>query len=59
MLRWLGFVETRLVWWRPEVRHGHGRLEMLASKKAGLLDRIPELSTDEAIERARSRGRSA
>ena len=37
-LRWAGFVETYLVWWKQEVSPGRGRLEMLASKKAGLLD---------------------
>jgi tRNA (mo5U34)-methyltransferase len=59
MLRWVGFVETRLVWWRPEVRGGHGRLELLASKKAGLLDPVPQLTQEEAIDRGMSRAKSA
>jgi hypothetical protein len=38
ILRWAGFPETRLSWWREEVQQGVGRLEMLGSKKPGLLD---------------------
>ena len=37
-LKWAGFVETHLVWWQHEVNPGRGRMEMLASKKPGLLD---------------------
>jgi tRNA (mo5U34)-methyltransferase len=37
-LKWAGFVDTHLVWWQREVNPGRGRLEMLASKKQGLLD---------------------
>jgi hypothetical protein len=59
MLRWVGFPETRLLWWRPQTRPGRGRLEMLASKEEGLLDRIPELSPEEAIRRREASGNSA
>jgi SAM-dependent methyltransferase len=37
-LRWAGFVDTHLVWWQREVQPGRGRLEMVASKKQGLLN---------------------
>jgi tRNA (mo5U34)-methyltransferase len=40
MLGWVGFAETRLLWWREEIRPGRGRLEIAASKKPGLLDRL-------------------
>jgi tRNA (mo5U34)-methyltransferase len=59
MLRWAGFSETRLLWWRPEVRRGRGRLEILAAKKPGLLDSVEDLSPEEAARRARSPGSSA
>jgi SAM-dependent methyltransferase len=40
VLKWAGFLETHLVWWQHELEPGSGRLEMLASKKAGLLDAL-------------------
>ncbi len=36
-LRWAGFVETHLLWWKQEVNPSVARLELLASKKPGLL----------------------
>jgi tRNA (mo5U34)-methyltransferase len=44
ILRWAGFVETHPISWRQEVSPGMGRFQMIASKKAGLLepfDRMP------------------
>ena len=37
MLRWIGFVETRVLWWHQETGDGWGRLEMVASKRDGIL----------------------
>lgn len=48
ILRWLGFRETRLMWWRPETRPGRGRLELVASKREGVLAGLPDLSPEDA-----------
>jgi tRNA (mo5U34)-methyltransferase len=42
MLRWTGFVETHLIWWHDEAEWspGMGRLQMVASKRPGLVDRL-------------------
>jgi tRNA (mo5U34)-methyltransferase len=37
ILAWIGFVEWKLLWWTKEAGAGLGRLELLASKKSGLL----------------------
>ncbi len=37
MLRWMGFVDTRLLWWTKDTGDGTGRLEIVASKQPGLL----------------------
>jgi SAM-dependent methyltransferase len=46
ILSWVGFTETRLLWWRKETRPGRGRLEIAASKKPGLLDRLADWSRE-------------
>lgn len=44
ILRWAGFVETRVMWWRNEPgTTGWGRIEMVASKVPGLLETYPEI----------------
>jgi tRNA (mo5U34)-methyltransferase len=45
MLRWVGFVETRVIGWlkeTPSEGEGWGRLRMAASKSPGLLERLGE-----------------
>jgi tRNA (mo5U34)-methyltransferase len=42
ILRWAGFVETLVVRWVRGNRGSWGRLGMLASKRAGLLDALRE-----------------
>lgn len=39
MLTWMGFAETRLVWYRHETTHPeHGRLEILAARRKGFFE---------------------
>jgi tRNA (mo5U34)-methyltransferase len=42
ILRWVGFVETRMTGWLKESRPGtrQGRMQMIASKRPGLLDAL-------------------
>jgi len=41
ILEWLGFEETTLLWWQEEVENQRGRLEVVASREKGLLERAP------------------
>ena len=43
ILAWIGFVEWKLLWWKHEVEPGRGRLELLASKTAGVLSSASRL----------------
>ena len=42
ILKWMGFIDVRCHWWRrdsgPNQQKGVGRIEMLASRREGLLD---------------------
>jgi SAM-dependent methyltransferase len=41
ILRWTGFVETHVTWWKTQtIRPDWGRLEIVAAKTPGLLDRL-------------------
>jgi hypothetical protein len=41
ILEWAGFAETRLVWWKNRAgQPGWGRLEIMGSKREGLLDAL-------------------
>jgi tRNA (mo5U34)-methyltransferase len=41
ILRWAGFAETHVTWWNKEtIRPGWGRLEIVAARTPGLVDRL-------------------
>ena len=65
ILEWMGFAETRVVYWRTQTKNqraGLGRLRMIASRKEGLLDAFGSVAEPEEFaaaekERQRLRGR--
>ena len=43
MLYWLGFVDIRLIFWKPGYeKTGRGRMELIAAKSEGILDAISD-----------------
>jgi SAM-dependent methyltransferase len=45
ILEWAGFVETHVLTWQREAEPGFGRIDLLASKKRGLLEKYRAVAT--------------
>jgi 2-polyprenyl-3-methyl-5-hydroxy-6-metoxy-1,4-benzoquinol methylase len=64
ILRWLGFVDVRVIYWRKKRttrlgRSGFGRIRLVGSRTKGMLDALPEKTEPDEIEtdKVRFRGK--